>query len=626
MPQLQPRTQSREAQGATAEKAARTQFRQAAASRASGLPGAVRRPLLALQSFALAVVLMCPAPGGFGDRAIGSPDGDGPKHLWTLWWMKTEALSGEPGLLTRYVNFPAGLHLYPIDPLDGLVAVLLPLPPVTLSNLLALVHLTVLGMCAGWLGKLVSGSRLGGYVAGALAQGSAFAAFTLHVGVGELRQLWWLPLGMGCLLRAHETGTRKWFVALGLVGAGATLSCFYHGAFLGIAAGTWLLFRRPRGVRAWGNHALALGLALLLALPAVGSFARSFGGPAAAPTAEVGEPAAPANDDVGAAAAIDDLYLPRSPARARLDAEQRAYTGGRYLGLIAVCLALAGLAAAPRRALPWAAVAVLGAALSFGSVPTTGGAALGGEGSPLGLPFQWLNAALARVAEPINFPARFLALTMMALPMLAGLATRWRWTALLVPLAIVEVQVADLVPWPRESFFLPPVTGLAGKGPILDLGVALDDSRASRQLNMSVQMALSSPTQVVPIDRLDRWHNDGARWARALPLAQDLLNRRPGPENVEAGYREDLALLHSRGFERLLITHPSDALDPQFDGLLTALCGPPQRAELATLWTLPVPEASMEELAAWTTAQDARVAALPETDTPGHYPTSPALQ
>jgi hypothetical protein len=217
-------------------------------------------------------------------------------------------------------------------------------------------------------------------------------------------------------------------------------------------------------------------------------------------------------------------------------------------------------------------------------------------------------------------------MTMIALPVLGSLATRRRWTALLVPVAIIEVQAGDLVPWPRETLSMPPVRGLAGTGAILDLGLALDDSRASRLLDMSVQMALSSPTQAVPIDRLDRWNNAGARWARALPLTSALATRSPLPPDLLDAFRPDLALLADAGFERILLTHPTDGLDPQYDGVLTALCGQPQRTELATLWTLPAVRFEAAELAAWKADQAARVGALPETDSPGHYPTAPALR
>lgn len=577
----------------------------------------MRRWLLVVQSLALSALLLCPAPGGYGMRAIGSPDADTAKHLWTLWWMRREALSGEPGLLTRMSNFPEGIQLYPIDPLDGLFSLLVPLPPVPLANVLAFVHLTLLGLAAGWLGRLVSGSRLGGYVAGALAQGSAFAAFSLHVGIGELRQLWWVPLGLGCLIRALDSGERRWFAALSAACAGAALSCFYHGAFLGLSATIVLLGTPARRPNARLGAALALALSLVPAAFAARTFAGSYG-PGADPAALVTEEGGVAVDDAGAAAAVEDLYLPRAWARETLTATERAYTGGRYLGLLAVGLALAGVAAAPRRAAPWAAAAAVGAVLALGSAPAAGGV-LG----TWGLPFAWLNALLARVAEPVNFPARFLAITMVALPVLASLATRWRWTALLVPLAVAEIQLGDLVPWPRETTSLPPVRGLSGRGAFLDLGLALDDSRASRLLNITVQMALASPTQAVPIDRIDRWNAGGSRWVRALPLVQDRVHRRHAKPSE---YRPDLALIRDRGFERILVTHPTDGLDPQYEGLLTALCGPPQRSTVATLWTLPPADAAPDELSAWKAEHAVRVAALPAEETPGTYPTSPALQ
>lgn len=585
----------------------------------------MRRWLLLVQSLLMSAVMLCPAASGAGDRVIGSADGDIAKHVWTLWWMRREALTGDAGLLTRLVNFPEGVHLWPIDPLDGVLGILVPLQPVALANALAFLHLTLLGLAAGWLGKLVSGSRLGGYVAGALAQGSAFAAFTLHVGVGELRQYWWLPLGLGCLIRAHETGKWRWFIALGLAGAGATLSCFYHGAFLGIAAATWLAFSPPRTGRALRGYALALALALIPSLAAAHVFASSYGGSTELQALVDPVTGAATADDSGTAATLDDLYLPRAWARDRLSAEDRAYTGGRYVGFVAVILGLIGLRAAPKRALPWVAVAAVGVVLSLGSAPG-GDPALAGFWGRSGLPFAWLNAGLARVAEPVNFPARFLAMTMIALPVLASLATRWRWTALFVPIAIFEIQSGDLVPWPRETVSFPEMSGLTGKGAVLDLGLALDDSRASRLLNMSVQMALSSPTQAVPIDRLDRWNDSGARWARALPITQAMTAHLPNPPKPGQVYREDLALLHDRGFERILLTHPSNGLDPQYDSLLTALCGPPQRTELATLWTLPETTSSTEDLAAWSAAQTTRIATLAASETPGHYPTSPALR
>ncbi|MBM4393573.1 MAG: hypothetical protein FJ090_20810, partial [Deltaproteobacteria bacterium] len=452
------------------------------------------------------------------------------------------------------------------------------------------------------------------------------------------RQFWWLPLGLGCLLRARETGAWSWFVRLGLVGGFATVACFYYGAFLGLASVTVLAVdlvvqRAVPSLRVLRGHGLALAIAAAIAAPAASAFASSYGPSAtvattptttaavtvsdasgAAATTPTTTAAVTVSDASGAAAALEDLYLPRAWARSELDDDARAYTGGRYLGFLAVALALAGVVAHPRRAAPWAGVAVVGVVLSLGS---------GSDGQPM--PFRWLDAAFAFVTEPVNFPARFLAMTMIALPVLGALATRWRWAALLAPLAVIEIQTADLVPWPRETMALPPAGGLAGRGPVFDLGLALDDSRASRLMNVAVQMSLGSPTQAFPVDRLDRWNASGVRWARALPLVQDLRVRRARDVGPHEAYRPDVALLRDRGFERILLTHPTDGLDPQYEGIITALCGAPQRIELATLWTLPAADDGVDAtmLAAWRAEQEARVDALVDEDEPGTYPTSP---
>ena len=98
-----------------------------------------------LWSLVLSIVLTWPMAARPGAAALGSQSGDGMKHLWTLWWMRSSVWDG--GVFpfhTLRVNFPVGMDLYPIEPLNGLVAVALPwLDVVTLSNLLVLLNLAV---------------------------------------------------------------------------------------------------------------------------------------------------------------------------------------------------------------------------------------------------------------------------------------------------------------------------------------------------------------------------------------------------------------------------------------------------------------------------------------------------
>ena len=190
---------------------------------------------LAAISVLLSVLLTWPGVLHLNEEVIGSPDADGGKHFWTLWWIKHNVvvLSSIPHQ-TTLVNFPEGMALYPIEPLNGLgVSLLFFLPLVLATNLLALINMSLTGFFGGLLGRALTGSKEAGMVCGILLQSSAFSMFTLHAGVGELQHLWWIPL---CFLLWYRLRSRlqwRYSLALGLALAGATLSCFYYGLFAG---------------------------------------------------------------------------------------------------------------------------------------------------------------------------------------------------------------------------------------------------------------------------------------------------------------------------------------------------------------------------------------------------------
>ena len=562
-------------------------------------------PILALlvQSVGLAVALTWPLVPSFFERAIGRDDTDTPKHLWTLWWMRHEVWDGTPGLTTRWTNFPDGMPLYPIEPLNGVFAALLPIEPVPLSNLLALLHVVLLGACAGWLGREVAGTRIGAHVASALAQVCAFTAFSLEVGVGELRQSWWIPLGLAILVRARRTEAPRWFVALAVVMAGAVVACFYHGLFLALAVSVWALctlrLRRALLLR----YALAAGLALLLALPVVRGFAGSYGSDAGA------DPAAASfsiDRYTGASVSVEQLFTPSTR-----DGSRRRYDGGRYLGLVTLALAAIGVAAAPRRAGPWVAVFGVSLVLSLGQVLVWRQAPVLVGGMNLGLPLAPLNDLLARVGEPLNFPARFLAPGMVALAVLGALATRWRLALLLVPLAAADTLLNDESPWPRDTTALPDMSALAGaggSGAVADLGIVATPEPAMRNRAIAAQLVLARPMSAVPIERLSAWSSSGDRWLRALPIVRTLATLTTGaPVPADADWRADLWLLRDRGFDRLLLAHRATGIDFRTKDLLTAACGPPVEAPQATLWTVPEVQAGEAEVSRWRAEQVDRV-------------------
>lgn len=529
-------------------------------------------------------------PGG---AAIGSPESDTIKHVWTLWWMKQQLFAGG-GLHTTLVNYPEGMSLYPIEPLNGLLTLLLPFGAVTNSNLLAFVHLVLTGLCAGWLGKLVTGTERGALVAAALLQGSAFVAFTLHVGVGELRQVWWLPLGLGCLLRAHETREWRWFLALAGALAGCVLSCFYHGLFLATAVAVYALVTLRPWWRLWAGYALAAGLSLALVIPVVQGFSGTFG--KGRPQEVFGVHGEVLLDYRAEAAHLDDLVRWRSPSPEPEARQERAYAGGRYLGVLSLILAAAGVAAAPKRAYPWVAVALVGTVLALGSVLWWGDAKVRVGGHALQLPLAWLNDALTRHAEPINFPARFLALPSVALAVLGALATRWRWVVWFVPFALIDVAAHDLAVWPRRTVSVPDMAGIEDEallragidGPLADLSLAAESNEEARTLAVSAQLVTGRATQGVPLERLDAWAPEGNLWLRARPISAFGNLARPGVQlpSTEA-VSLDLAALRERGFAGLLLTHRETRVDSRTEALFTQLCGPPLRAQHATVWKIP---------------------------------------
>ncbi len=568
-------------------------------------------PLLLLaQSVALGIALTWPTVAHLTTHAVGYADADGPKHIWTLWWMRHEFWHGVSGLHTSLVNYPEGMDLFPIEPLNGLISLVLPLPTVLLSNLLALGHLILLGMTAGWLGWLLSGRKLGAHVAAAMAEGTAFSAFVLHVGVGELRQIWWIPLGLGCLVKARETLAWKWFLALAAVLAGAALSCFYHGLFLGLATAIWALTTLWPRPRLLAGYALAAGLSVAIVFPVVTTFATSFGG-TGAPMPVFDDRGVVVSTYPGAAMELDQMLRLRSAERKGADRQTYAYTGGRYVGWVTLALALTGLFAAPKRALPWVAVAGASATLSLGSVLWMQGALVTHGGMNYVLPLAYLNDELGRIAEPINFPARFIAPGMIALAMLAALATRWRWSALAVPIALIDVAANDLVPWPRQNFALPDVASFAqapGTGAIADLAAAWNPDPESRLSAIAVQVATGRAVSGVPIERLDTWAHSGTDWVRALHLMREFVSNRPS--RIALDYRRDAWLMRKRGFDSVLLSGNNATEHSGNSMILTEAFGRPVRAGRVALWPVPDVTATAEEALSWQADFDTALSAL----------------
>ncbi len=618
----------------------------------------------------LALVLTWPMILDPAGQALGSASADGMKHLWTLWWMRASVWTeGVFPFATHLVNWPTGMELYPIEPLGGLAAVLTPgLDIVLLSNALVLLNLVATGVAGAWFGRVISGTRIGGLLAGTVLEGSAVMAFFVHVGVGELTHLWWLPLGLGVLERAAQSTRQRhtgwthgwgWFGALASCLVGAVLSCFYLGFFLALAvairATTTLLsttlLRRDwlqRGGLLRGGlprllvgYTLAAAVSIAVVWPVTQTFSTSY---RAGDVPRIGLKAylledhgQPVTDPPSARLEPSQLVVPGRAADSR---EEHAYGGGRYLGWIVLVLAVVGLARRPREGLPWLVVGATGAVLATGTFLTVDGAAVEMGGARLRMPMFWLNRVLGYVAEPLNFPSRALALTTVALAALVARAAsdvtgHGRWVlALAVPLIVVETAWGQMLPWPWERFSPRPAAALetltletqqeAPDGAVLDLALAVRSDHENRWNALSTQIAHGKPVQSVPIERIEYFARDGAFFVSALELVTALT---PLYENrggaLDGDYRGDIAILRDAGFRWILVSYRNgrEQIPTDLTRGLSELCGRPPVARQVGLEIFELPDVrhTDAELAQWK-EKHAQAVAVKARMTPGMGP------
>jgi hypothetical protein len=606
------------------------------------LPALPFLPLFTAWAALLSAALTWPGLARLGERVLGSPDADGLKHVWTLWWMRRAATQGEIPFHTDLVNFPAGMDLYPIEPLNGLLAAALAAAPLAaVTNLLALANLTAIGVCGALFGRALSGSAWGGFAAGTLLQGAAISLFTIHVGVGELQHLWWLPLGLTAWLKLRRGPGPLSALLLGLALAGAVLSCFYHGFYLAIAVSIlslltlWAGPLSLAGAKATGRlllaYAGAAGLSLLIALPVLGSFSSSYGNDDRPPiTLEqyvLEDHGQPVTDPPEARLEPSQLFSSARERRATADRSTMAYGGGRYLGLAAGLLILGALALRPRQTLPLLAVAAVALVIALGSYQVEGGKeVLNEQGARIQLPFLFLNRALGYFAEPLNFPARALALVAVvaagAAALVGGASVRGRSlgpvAAALALLNVADVQYNQLIPRPMPSFSVgrwPELAPLAAeRGAMVDLTMAWNTDLETLMGSLTAQVAHGQKIQGVPIERIRYFAPEGQYFVQALPLVEDSRRAQRAPVDLDPSeYRRDLALLRDAGFDRIFVQGIGpyrDIPNPVRDSLKRLLGAPEIDSGQALVWRIPEVEATNTELDAWRAEHAERVTAL----------------
>ena len=133
---------------------------------------------------------------------------------------------------TDLINYPTGMDLYPIEPLNGLVANMLPF----FEHYYYFQHLgfnqyDLTGVCGSWFGRVLVGIVGVVWLVELYLKVLPSWHFCSHVGVGELNHLWWLPLGLGALVKARQTLDWGWFFVVSGCLIFAMISCFYLGFF-----------------------------------------------------------------------------------------------------------------------------------------------------------------------------------------------------------------------------------------------------------------------------------------------------------------------------------------------------------------------------------------------------------
>jgi hypothetical protein len=309
--------------------------------------------------------------------------------------------------------------------------------------------------------------------------------------------------------------------------------------------------------------------------------------------------------------------------------EQLGYGGGRYLGWVAMLLGLGGLIRAPKTALPWFLVGGVGVLMALGSFWGWGSEeGLTATGARIRLPFFWLNRALGYVSEPLNFPVRFLAITVTALSACAALLTRRlkqpAWIFVLALVAVADIQRHQLIGRPLPSFepwdftVLEPVSD--GEHPTVDLTLAWRADKEVRYAGLSAQMVHGQAIQAVPLERIEFFATDGRDAVGVLPLVQTVGEGfiRLDTDTSKVDVRRDASLLRAMGFERVMVlgVGQNRQVSPRVRLELKRLLGDPILDEpQALVFELPSFQVSAEELAQWQAEHAAQVQALQRNQT-----------
>lgn len=378
----------------------------------------------------LALLMTWPLARNLSTRLPGN-NFDAWQNYWNFWWLREALAAGRNPYYTPllYAPYGAPLYLHTLNPFNGLVT----LPVQWLFGLAAayntavLLSFTLNGYFASLLVTHVSGSRLAGFVAGALYAFSGYHLGHFFYGQTNLLASEWLPAFVLALLVAtSSTGRRRALYTGG--GAGALLLATlvdWQYALFGVLFATLFACWRAIGRRALAPLAVAAAIGVLWLVAVAPLLAATIG-----EVRTLGAPLATEGFLARYSADLVSLIIPSPRQRwwgavtngqGPLWAASLAYDRAAAPGVVMVALAAIGVWRAGRRAFFWLAAAALFALLALGPFLQIGGQGrFGAARVTIRLPYSLL--ALVPGVNIARVPSRFLLVTLLCLVVLAGLA------------------------------------------------------------------------------------------------------------------------------------------------------------------------------------------------------------
>lgn len=588
------------------------------------IPPTWRGIIRATSIYTVVIWLVC-VPRGFPLRAalLGHPHSDLAKHYWNLWWFRQMLADGDFPFQTLYLNFPGGLSLYPIEPINQVIAALVGgiLGLALTANLLSLACLIFAATAMYALVRQLTEREGAAVAAGLMYALSAYCLWTVHLGVGELQHMGWMPLALLWLIKTREKpGYRRALFTAGLYVV-TTLACWYYGFFLFMISGLYVVTHplapregladgeKPSHKHLWGRYAVVLVLSLAVVYPVVHLFNKTYSNEP--PPEEglipwvmhrrVGEP----HDTL--TGRIDFKVLLRGHEEGFDPAMHDPYeAGGAYLGTYFAIMALLGMILKPKQGVVWLLAAVVGAVLGAGScVVWDGKEAQWGSGpSPPLLPFYFANLVLEHRGQPMNFPVRYMAVLTLGTTVLVGYFLAWlqdflkqqrrtkRIAAVLTALTVLVTFIefkrhGDIrIPFAEHPIPAQPLAerlaqedGVHG---VIELPGSYSDDRRARDEILLMQAVHGKPTASLPIDRISHYVGGERLHLKSGSVARLFVAGSGTPEFVpDEDLMADLQWMYDKGFRWIIVDIRAQSEDggERIAATLNRLLGAPLKRE-----------------------------------------------